>query len=142
MRIWSLHPQYLDSKGLVALWRETLLAQNVLADRTNGYKNHPQLDRFKAQKDPLAAIGNYLEAVAEEASARGYRFDRTKILKTTTPFTIPVTDGQLSYEFNHLKNKLNERDQKKLAAITEVTTPKTHPLFVTTPGDVEKWERV
>jgi len=31
MRLWSLHPRYLDAKGLVALWREGLLAQKVLA---------------------------------------------------------------------------------------------------------------
>jgi hypothetical protein len=29
-RIWSLHPKYLDARGLVALWREGLLAQAVL----------------------------------------------------------------------------------------------------------------
>lgn len=27
MRLWSLHPRYLDSKGLVALWCEALLAK-------------------------------------------------------------------------------------------------------------------
>lgn len=43
MRLWSLHPQYLDAKGLVALWREGLLAQAVLAGQTRGYKRHPQL---------------------------------------------------------------------------------------------------
>lgn len=37
MRIWSLHPSYLDAKGLVALWRETLLAQKVLLGATVGY---------------------------------------------------------------------------------------------------------
>lgn len=38
MRLWTLHPKYLDPKGLVALWRETLLAQRVLAGRTRGYR--------------------------------------------------------------------------------------------------------
>jgi hypothetical protein len=47
MRIWSIHPKYLDIKGLVALWREALLAKHVLEGRTKGYRNHPQLDRFK-----------------------------------------------------------------------------------------------
>ncbi|WP_338140756.1 pyrimidine dimer DNA glycosylase/endonuclease V [Candidatus Nitrotoga sp. 1052] len=28
MRLWTLHPCYLDSRGLVALWREALLAQS------------------------------------------------------------------------------------------------------------------
>jgi len=44
MRIWSLHPKYLDSKGMVALWREALLAKQVLLNKTKGYKNHPQLN--------------------------------------------------------------------------------------------------
>ena len=47
MRLWSVHPKYLDSKGLVALWREALLAKQVLEGGTKGYRNHPQLDRFK-----------------------------------------------------------------------------------------------
>jgi hypothetical protein len=47
MRIWSLHPKYLDAKGLVALWRESLLAKQALESKTKGYKNHPQLNRFK-----------------------------------------------------------------------------------------------
>jgi len=46
MRIWSLHPKYLDAKGLVALWRDALLARHVLQGKTTGYKNHPQLNRF------------------------------------------------------------------------------------------------
>ena len=36
MRLWSLHPRYLDAKGLVALWREGLLAQAVLKGQTKG----------------------------------------------------------------------------------------------------------
>jgi hypothetical protein len=44
MRLWSLHPCHLDAKGLVALWREGLLAQKVQACETNGYRNHPQLE--------------------------------------------------------------------------------------------------
>jgi hypothetical protein len=40
MRKWSIHPQYLDTKGLEALWREALLAKNVLEVKTKGYRNH------------------------------------------------------------------------------------------------------
>jgi hypothetical protein len=43
MRLWSLHPQYLDPAGLVAVWREGLLARAVFAGQTTGYKHHPQL---------------------------------------------------------------------------------------------------
>ena len=39
MRLWSLRPKYLDSQGLVALWREGLLAQAVLRGKTRGYRN-------------------------------------------------------------------------------------------------------
>jgi len=38
MRLWTIHPKYLDAKGLVALWRETLLAKHVLEGKTPGYK--------------------------------------------------------------------------------------------------------
>ncbi|HLW43123.1 MAG TPA: pyrimidine dimer DNA glycosylase/endonuclease V, partial [Candidatus Acidoferrales bacterium] len=78
MRLWSLHPSHLDGKGLVALWREGLLAQNVLRGKTKGYRFHPQLNRFRATKKPVIAIGTYLRAVAEEAKSRGYSFDASK----------------------------------------------------------------
>ena len=79
MRLWSLHPRYLDVKGLLAAWREGLLAQKVLEGLTKGYTHHPQLDRFRAAADPLSAISRYLSAIADEADARAYRFDRLKI---------------------------------------------------------------
>ena len=46
MRIWSLHQQYIETKGLVALWQETFLSKHVLEGQTKGYKNNPQLIRF------------------------------------------------------------------------------------------------
>ena len=79
MRIWSLHPSLLEVKGLVALWRETLLAKHVLLGKTKGYKNHPQLDRFKKCKAPVKVIDQYLLSVYEEAVWRGYNFDKSKI---------------------------------------------------------------
>jgi len=51
MRLWSLHPAYLDARGLGALWREGLLAQAVLRGKTRGYRSHPQLERWRA-RDP------------------------------------------------------------------------------------------
>ena len=82
MRIWSLHPQYLDAKGLVALWRETLLAKHVLENKTKGYKNHPQLNRFKRTKNPVDSINHYLFFVLQEARVRNYKFDAAKIAST------------------------------------------------------------
>ena len=79
MRLWSLHPSYLDAKGLTALWREGLLAKAVLAGQTRGYKNHPQLERFKSQPDPQVTINAYLLDVWREAERRGYHFDLGKL---------------------------------------------------------------
>src|SRR5215467_3185960 len=79
MRLWSIHPKYLDSKGLVALWRESLLAKNVLENKTKGYKNHPQLLRFKQARDPVNCINQYLFEIYNEAKRRNYSFDKKKI---------------------------------------------------------------
>lgn len=145
MRIWSLHPQYLDVKGLVALWREGLLAQAVLANKTRGYKNHPQLERFKNLRDPLRAIGAYLSSVHEEALHRGYRFDSKKILRPSTrskfePMKLPR--GQLDYEWIHLKTKLSQRDPNWLNRLKNILKPKPHPIFRITPGGVADWEKI
>ncbi|WP_053382304.1 pyrimidine dimer DNA glycosylase/endonuclease V [Leucobacter celer] len=145
MRIWSLHPSHLDRMGLLACWRETLLAQAVLAGRTKGYRNHPQLERFRAQADPLAAVGTYLSGVAGEARDRGYRFDASRILRPAPASgdsiaQIPVTQGQLDFEWQHLGRKLHERSAEH-AARWEQAAPIPHPLFRVVPGDIEPWER-
>lgn len=142
MRIWSLHPQYLDTKGLVALWRETLLAKHVLLGKTKGYKNHPQLNRFKACKNPLNAIDQYLAEVYHEATKRGYSFDKSKINMKFKKQVLPVTDGQLAYELEHLKKKLKVRDIKKSEEVKKLTIVKTHPLFKISKGNIEDWEIV
>jgi hypothetical protein len=141
MRVWSLHPEHLDRAGLIACWRETLLAQAVLAGRTKGYRNHPQLERFRAQADPLASVGVYLAGLADEADRRGYRFDRTRIIDAADAVTpIPVTDGQLNLEWEHLGAKLAARSPDD-AARWEQNRPTPHPLFEVMPGDIESWER-
>lgn len=140
MRIWSLHPRYLDSKGLVACWRETLLAQKVLNGGTVGYRNHPQLDRFRAGEDPLALIGAYLDGVALEADFRGYRFNRALILEPRAPIAplLTVTTGQLEHERDHLLAKLALRAPERMDSVP--TPPETHPLFSRVPGAIEPWE--
>lgn len=138
MRLWSLHPRYLDAKGLVALWREGLLAQKVLAGRTRGYRHHPQLARFKAQADPLAAIGAYLQVVRAEAQRRGYRF--TAVIDKTGAVSIAVTRGQLRYECAHLKRKLWRRDRSAHARLCRKSRLEPHPLFAVRPGPAEPWE--
>jgi hypothetical protein len=141
MRLWSLHPRYLDPRGLTALWREALLAQKVLRGETRGYRSHPQLERFKQQLDPHGAVSVYLQAVLEEAQQRGYHFDSGKIDPGGQAAPIPVTSGQVSYEWEHLKNKLSRRDPARLERFAEVAAPDLHPLFYTVPGPVASWER-
>jgi hypothetical protein len=112
MRLWSLHPKYLDAIGLVALWREALLAQKVLEGKTKGYRNHPQLIRFKNTRDPLLYIGTYLYFVHLEARRRRYEFDASKIKKFSSEIEkIPVKRGQIEYEFEHLLEKLKKKEQ-------------------------------
>ncbi|MEM2946822.1 MAG: pyrimidine dimer DNA glycosylase/endonuclease V [Candidatus Bathyarchaeia archaeon] len=79
MRLWSIHPKYLDAKGLVSLWREGLLAKKILEGRSKGYANHPQLLRFKMYEKPVMLIDAYLYQVYLEAKRRGYRFNKTKV---------------------------------------------------------------
>jgi hypothetical protein len=141
MRLWSLHPKYLDAKGLVALWREGLLARKVLTGKTKGYTHHPQLERFRHQQYPLAAIDTYLRSVYNEAAIRGYSFDRTKFRYRFLQTTMPVTSGQLRYELEHLKKKLRKRDRAKFKEIEDRKIPEAHPLFSKIPGRIEPWER-
>ena len=140
MRIWSLHPKYLDSKGLIALWRETLLAKHVLEGKTKGYKNHPQLNRFKASTNPIEAINQYLSEIYMEATNRNYNFDRQKVNWDFKKAKLDVTVGQLNYEVSHLLNKLQTRDQKKHEELNNILTFETHPLFNQVEGPIEKWE--
>ncbi|WP_136037020.1 pyrimidine dimer DNA glycosylase/endonuclease V [Microbacterium sp. K35] len=142
MRIWSLHPVYLDRQGLVACWRETLLAQAVLAGTTKGYREHPQLARFREAPEPSTAVSAYLRGLADEADARGYRFDRSRIrtLGTTVP-PLEVTTGQLDLEWRHLRAKLAARSPDRLALHAHTHCPAPHPLFVVVEGPVASWER-
>ena len=141
MRLWTLHPKYLDSQGLVAVWREALLAQKVLRGATRGYRHHPQLERFHASADPKAAIAAYLAGVLEEAMRRGYAFDGRKIGRRRLAGRLPATRGQLLYEWRHLKRKLRERSPDQYKAVRLVKSPIAHQLFRIVPGRVEAWER-
>lgn len=140
MRIWSLHPRYLDAKGLVALWRETLLAQAVLAGRTKGYQRHPQLTRFRAAPFPVGQVASYLRQVHVESIARGYQFDASRIAEASASEPLIVTSGQLQYEWSHLTAKLRVRAPAWLEQFAAVKLPEPHPLFTVVAGEVADWE--
>lgn len=142
MRLWTVHPRYLDAKGLVALWREGLLARAVLHGRTKGYTNHPQLIRFREHPEPLMAMDAYLAGVLAESRERGYRFDATKIDETAQAIPMEATVGQLDYEWHHLLGKLTQRDPQRNEQYQGVRQPDPHPLFTVVEGPVASWERL
>lgn len=142
MRLWSVHPKYLDPQGLVALWREALLARAVLRGRTRGYRHHPQLSRFHRVGSPCRAISVYLGALHAEAASRGYAFDRSKVGRLAPAPRIAVTRGQLAYEWEHLLRKLASRNPGHHRTLRSVRIPQSHPAFDVTLGGVEPWERV
>lgn len=142
MRLWTVHPKYLDSKGLVALWRESLLAKKVLQNKTTGYVSHPQLIRFKETRYPLQCINQYLMGIFKESIRRGYSFDQKKVRHVSKKHKMIETSGQLLYEFEHLKTKLKKRDSERYEVIRSVATPEHHPIFTIKVGLVRKWENV
>jgi hypothetical protein len=141
MRLWSLHPKYLDPQGLVALWREALLARAVLRGKTSGYKHHPQLERFTSHRSPRLAINAYLNSILQEAASRGYEFDHKKVGPIRAVPRISVSEGQLLYEWQHLLQKLSARSPALHSRWRKVSSPAHHPLFRARPGSKASWER-
>lgn len=141
MRLWSLHPKYLDARGLVALWREALLAQAVLRGQTAGYRHHPQLARFRAQPSSVGSIADYLRGIHAEAVSRGYKFAGRKIGSARGGGIITVTRGQVEHEWRHLMTKLAIRAPEIHDRLGHVKNPRTHPLVRVVPGGIEWWEK-
>lgn len=142
MRLWSFHPEYLDGKGLVALWREALLAQAVLRGKTRGYTKHPQLIRFRMHRSPVAAIAGYLEVVCLVAESRGYNFDRRKIARRRRIAPITVTSSQIDYEWCRLLDKLARRDPVHRRRLIPNKCINPHPIFRVVSGAIEPWEKI
>ena len=144
MRLWTINFKYLDAKGLVALWREALLAKNVLAGLTKGYKNHPQLDRFYAHENAREAINAYLAEVYAQACARGYKFDAAKAgeFDERNLVKIAVSSGQIEYEFAFLQKKLKSRDINAYEQNLSVKNIEIASIFKEVEGEIESWEKV
>ena len=139
MRLWSLHPMYLDTKGLVALWREGLLARKVLRGMTKGYTRHPQLQRFRKKGIPV--IDEYLRVVYDESLARGYEFNARKIGPSFSKSKLSVSRAQLQFEWYHLKAKLRKRDRARYKMLKKISRPKAHPIFKIVQGNIASWEK-
>jgi len=141
MRLWTVHPKYLDRLGLCAVWREALLAQAVLSGETTGYRSHPQLDRFRSHPESRSAISSYLLGIHAESLVRGYRFDSSKIREPGASVRLPETEGQLLWEWGHLREKLRARAPEVCSAFEELSVPEAHPMFRIVAGPVRDWER-
>ncbi len=145
MRLWSLHPSYLDIQELFSTWKEGLLAFSVINNPETQLHNHPQLIRFKISGDPIGTLGFYLNEIFLEAKNRGFNFEGSKIESINTSISISVTLGQLDYEAMNLLNTLQERDKTKFSDLNSIFKQKdvkTHPLFYIISGPVEKWEKI
>ena len=142
MRLWSIHPKYLDTKGLLAVWREALLAKKVLQGNTKGYQEHPQLIRFRNNSSPINAINIYLNEIFKESKKRNFAFDAKKIDPLKKCNRISVSSEQVKYEFKHLLNKLKERDIIKYNQIKWIKRIETNPLFCKRKGKIEDWEKI
>ena len=140
MRLWSLHPRQLDAQGLVALWREGLLALAVVRGKTRGYRHHPQLARFWDCRNPVRALEAYLRVVLAEAQARGFNFDSAKLGRGRARSRLTVARGQLEYEWRHLLRKLHRRDRARWAKQRKAA-PEAHPTFAVVSGPMAVWER-
>ena len=141
MRLWTIHPKYLDRQGIVAVWREGLLAQEVLRGNTKGYKNHPQLNRFKSHPNPIRAISYFLSEIYEESRRRGYHFNPAKFDLDQNPQLIQTTTGQLEFEINHLLIKLEKRSRQDFERLAKLQVIEPHPLFKLVLGEIEEWEK-
>jgi hypothetical protein len=113
----------------------------VLRGETRGYRHHPQLARFFVRRDPLGALDCYLSRVLDEARARGYRLDGSKISYRHCRHTRAlVTADQLAYEWRHLLGKLAVRDRSRWSS-ERLCRPEPHACFRVVPGPVAEWER-
>jgi len=142
MRLWTLHPKYLDPRGLSALWREALLAQSVLRGQTKAYTQHPQLVRFRRSQTPVRCIAEYLRGVHTEGKRRGYKFDSNKIARGGDVESLVVSSGQLRYEWFHLREKVRFRNPMWFKNLVLVKRVVPHPLFKIIPGGIAEWEKI
>jgi len=81
MKIYLMHPSYLDSKRLVETWRSSVLIKNVLIGK--GGKNlfyNKYVCLFSRSHYPINFIIRYMIDVKAEADKRDFKFDSGLIL--------------------------------------------------------------
>ena len=110
----------------------------MLFGETKGYVNHPQLIRFRNSFNSKLYIGTYLYYVYLDGLKRKYSFDLRKIRAYSLKIEkIPITIGQLRYEYAHLMKKLMKRSPSYYQKLKSILEPEPHPIFTVTPGEIE-----
>jgi hypothetical protein len=89
----------------------------------------------------MSAIAAFLHGIASEAERRGYKFDARKIAGARGAERIRETQGQLEYEWGHLRQKLKVRDPLVAERLRDVEKPQAHPLFRIIAGEIRDWEK-
>jgi hypothetical protein len=157
VRLWSIHPEYLDRMGLLGLWREALLAQQVLHGETENYKNHSHMQRFYAlpKEDAMQYMSDYLFFVWQEGKLRGYKLNVNHIkdprnggsLSGSPRKLFTVSSGQLALEYQILCMRTRNRDHKHFLGLEDkypshrMWVPKPNPVFTLIHGRKEEWEK-
>lgn len=130
MSLWSVHPRYLDNKGLISAWNRGLQLQKQLSTEPARNTGNSQLIMFSRQEKPLHAIGSYLSFIASEGCRRGYKFTHEKILYPNfDEELLPIDSEQLRSENQMLQNRLKTRDKNRYQQLSSQSWPETHPLF-------------
>ena len=86
-----------------------MLAQKVLKGETKSHENHPRLKKSKAHPHSQYAIANYLVEIWKESKRREYNFNKEKIGYTKIVEKIPITQSELRYEFDLLRDGTKKR---------------------------------
>ena len=140
MRLWSLHPRYLDPQG----WSrcgETLLARKVLRGETRGYRHHPQLQRFREARDPQSAIDAYLPRSTPRRRRAATRSTRTSSMPTRARKDPGRARATRRARMGHLIAQARVAQPGAHVRWRELQRPRTHPSFRVVAGGVADWER-
>lgn len=70
MRVWDIHPGFLNRQSLLGEHREIHAIHTILSQGKKGYSRHPETLRWR---DHLAALWLRHEQVAAEMRARGFK---------------------------------------------------------------------
>lgn len=154
MRLWTIHPKYLDGKRLTSQWKEGIqmmhiwkeIGENPEPAKRLGYVSHPQVRRLSnllvADSGLISLLlHQHLTAVHEESVQRSYSFNK-KLIDDLAPDCknapkVYVTMGQVAYEFALMATKNNEWSQK--VAIDPYML--CNPIFQVVSGSIESWEK-